>query len=107
VIEGQLLTFQHQRRERSRKIVTAKKAAVLKTLGKLICEVCHFDFAKQYGKRGQGFIECHHIKPVADLGDGTPTRLADLALVCANCHRMVHARRPWLTIEELRAHLLP
>jgi hypothetical protein len=30
---------------------------------------------------------------------------ADLALVCANRHRMIHARRPWLTIETLRALL--
>jgi len=30
------------------------------------------------------------------------TRLEDLALLCSNCHRMVHYRRPWLTLEELR-----
>ena len=31
------------------------------------------------------------------------TRLDDLALVCANCHRMIHARRPWLSLKALRA----
>ncbi|MEX2447811.1 MAG: hypothetical protein WD404_03595 [Solirubrobacterales bacterium] len=29
----------------------------------------------------------------------------DLALLCANCHRMVHAKRPWLSVEQLRSHL--
>lgn len=34
----------------------------------------------------------------------TKTRLADLALVCSNCHRMIHRRpREWLTVEELAA----
>lgn len=106
-VEGRLLTVAHQRRERSRKIVQAKKDASLKATGALVCEVCRFDFAARYGTRGVGFIECHHTKPVADLGDGTPTRLRDLALVCANCHRMIHAHRPWLTVDELRASLLP
>lgn len=32
--------------------------------------------------------------------------LDDLALVCANCHRMIHASRPWLTMDELRGTLL-
>ncbi len=105
-IEGRLLTVQHHRRERSRNIVLAKKAAATKVGRRLECEVCGFDFRERYGVRGEGFIECHHIKPVADLGDGTPTRLSDLALLCANCHRMVHARRPWLTVEQLRASLL-
>ena len=34
---------------------------------------------------------------------GATTKLADLHLLGANCHRMVHARRPWLTLEQLKA----
>jgi 5-methylcytosine-specific restriction protein A len=26
-----------------------------------------------------------------------------LSLVCANCHRMIHQSRPWLTVEDLAA----
>ena len=33
------------------------------------------------------------------------TKLEDLALICANCHRMIHAQKPWLSVEELRAIL--
>jgi predicted HNH restriction endonuclease len=104
-VEGRLLTAQHQRRERSRKIVAAKKASVLRALGRLACEVCGFDFEQHYGNRGQGVIECHHTRPLEELDDGTPTRLSDLVLLCANCHRVIHAQRPWLTVEELRASL--
>ena len=45
--------------------------------------------------------ECHHTVPVSEYGSGARTQLRDLALVCANCHRMLHRRRPWLTIDEL------
>ncbi|MBN4084034.1 HNH endonuclease [bacterium AH-315-A03] len=31
----------------------------------------------------------------------TTTRLSDLALVCSNCHRMIHRRSPWPTPIEL------
>ncbi len=50
-------------------------------------------------------MEAHHTRPVHEINPGQVTRLADLALVCANCHRMIHARRPWLTMPELRALL--
>ena len=30
------------------------------------------------------------------------TRLADLALLCSNCHRMIHRTKQWLTVEELK-----
>jgi HNH endonuclease len=59
------------------------------------------------GERGAGFIECHHTKPPSQLQNGQKTKIGDLKLLCSNCHRMVHARRPWLTIEELRAILRP
>lgn len=64
---------------------------------------CGFDFAERYGERGHGFIECYHTQPVHTLRDGDKTKLDEFALLCANCHRMVHARRPWLSIGQLRA----
>lgn len=103
--EGRVLTRKHLTRERNRKLTEAKRKKVLRERGKLECEVCGFDFSIRYGLRGDGFIECHHTKPVATLSDGSTTNIKDLALVCANCHRMVHRRKPWLTIEELKEHL--
>jgi len=104
--EGRLITGLHQRYKRNAAIVKAKKAKVLSTAGKLACEACEFDFRASYGERGLGFIECHHSKPPSELKSGEKTKIADLRLLCSNCHRMVHAKRPWLTMEQLKALLL-
>ncbi len=100
--EGQLLTRVHRVRERNAAIVKRKKKSYLQKHGHLNCEACGFDFQKVYGDRGEGFIECHHTKPVSELVAGENTKLADLVLLCANCHRMVHAERPWWSVEELK-----
>jgi 5-methylcytosine-specific restriction enzyme A len=100
--EGKLLTSVHQRKERNPKAVHRKKERVLKETGRLLCEACDFDFAVQYGKLGHGFAECHHTIPVGQLTEGHPTRLADLVIVCANCHRIIHRTNPMLTVAQLR-----
>jgi hypothetical protein len=41
----------------------------------------------------------------SELDYGMRTKLADVVLVCSNCHRMLHRRRPWLGIEGLKALL--
>ena len=94
--EGKLLTQTHFRRERNPKLVRKKKESVRRKIGRLACAVCGFDFEKTYGARGADFIECHHIKPLRDLKPGSVTRLNDLVLLCSNCHRMAHAKQPWL-----------
>jgi hypothetical protein len=99
--EGRRQTVLHVRRERSAPLRAAKVAAA----GRPVCEACGFDFARVYGERGEDFIECHHTIPLAELDPGRPTKLADLALLCANCHRMIHRGRQWLTVEELRSLL--
>jgi 5-methylcytosine-specific restriction protein A len=101
--EGRILTREHRVRERSKVLVTRKKKQALKATGCLTCEVCDFDFSGRYGARGEGFIECHHTQPVQSLTPGHRTRLSDLALLCSNCHRMIHRSQPWLSIDELRA----
>jgi len=100
--EGRILTRLHRIRERNRELVTKKKASALKIHGRLRCEACSFDFEDTYGTRGSGFIEAHHTKPLYTLFPGDKTRIEDLALLCSNCHRMIHARRPWLTVNELK-----
>jgi predicted HNH restriction endonuclease len=99
--EGRLVTAMHRGHERSSALVDAKKRRALARFGRLSCEACGFDFRERYGDRGEGFIECHHAKPVHALKPGEKTKLADLRLLCSNCHRMVHATRTWLTIEDL------
>jgi 5-methylcytosine-specific restriction protein A len=104
--EGCVLTRLHRYRERDRGIVARRKSQALRQHGALRCEACGFDFSHQYGKRGAGFIECHHTKPVSSLIAGERTKLQDLALLCANCHRIIHVSRPWLSLDQLRGLIL-
>lgn len=105
--EGKILSRIHKYRERDRKIVKKKKNSVLSRFGNLKCEVCNFDFAEEYGDRGEGFAECHHKIPVSELDPGHKTKLSDLAILCANCHRMIHISKPWLTLSELKKIFKP
>ncbi|GAA4084270.1 HNH endonuclease [Zhongshania borealis] len=104
--EGGIIERVHRTRERNSKLIKQKKQAVLKRTGTLLCEVCDFDFHAVYGDIGKEFAECHHKKPVSEMTKGEKTRLDDLAIVCSNCHRMIHRYRPWKAISELRALIL-
>jgi 5-methylcytosine-specific restriction protein A len=103
--EGRLLARYHRSRERARELVARKKERAVRSGKALICEVCAFDFAARYGTRGVGFIECHHKQPLSSLAPGAKTKLADLALVCSNCHSMLHRGNPWPSVDELRQSL--
>ena len=100
--EGRLLKRTHLARERNRALVENKCKQALKKFGRLACEACGFDFLVVYGERGEGFIECHHTKPVASLLPGQKTHIDDLSLICANCHRVIHRGRSWLTVAQLQ-----
>lgn len=100
--EGGVIMRLHKRYERDRKLVR-EKISQATGLGKVNCEVCKFDFEKAYGPLGAGYIEVHHLKPVNELGKGGKTKLADLALLCANCHRMAHRKREPLSLSQIRA----
>lgn len=100
--EGTSVYEQHRRLERDAAIVRNAKTKRLRETGRLQCDVCSFDFREAYGNRGEGFIEAHHTIPVAELGGTVNTKLKDLALVCSNCHRMLH-RGALLAVEDLRA----
>lgn len=100
--EGRILYSVHRRRERNNALVRRKKAEAVLAIS-LSCEICGFDFRETYGEIGRGFIECHHMLPISEMIEGSKTRLEDLILVCSNCHRMLHRKRPWVTADELRS----
>lgn len=105
VMEGQVLYKLHKIRERDPSIISRKKEQIFSLVGKLSCEVCVFEFEEFYGDIGKGFIECHHKIPLYSLGVISKTSLDDLALVCSNCHRMIHRSNILLTVEELRLQI--
>jgi hypothetical protein len=99
VAEGELKLVSHLVRERNQKIIGEKKREAIRN-GNLKCEVCSFSFIDTFNVE---FIECHHITPISTTGV-RETTLADLALVCANCHRMLHTKfdGQYLSMEDLR-----
>lgn len=93
----------HVKRERRPEVIRAAKNMRLKRDGCLKCEACSFDFSLIYGERGEGFIEGHHTLPIHQMGPrGRNVSPTEIALVCANCHRMLHRMRPLPSIDELR-----
>jgi predicted HNH restriction endonuclease len=72
----------------------------------LDCMACGFNFERAYGPWGKGFIEVHHVVPLAEAGRSETNPATDLIVLCANCHRMVHRKRGvCLSLDELRAQI--
>ena len=60
--------------------------------GKLYCEVCGID--------DEIVLDVHHDKvSVANMKEGHITKLDDLRVICANCHRKVHGLK--VTVDRL------
>jgi 5-methylcytosine-specific restriction protein A len=106
-IGGSLDTFEgHRRRTTSSTYERNERArkACIDRYG-LACQVCGIDFGERYGPHGRGFIEVHHLRPIAGAAADGPYRLdpeRDLRPVCPNCHRMIHYGNGLLTIEAAR-----
>ncbi len=97
--EGRTVTRTIKQRQRSRSLVKDAKEQYKDKHGQLFCEVCGFDFGKFYGIE---YIEAHHKRAIADYDEDDETVVDDLAMLCANCHRMIHSQTPPLTIDELK-----
>lgn len=105
VLEGEERTKLrlHRFKERNPEIIGRAKEKA-KNENRLFCEVCLFNFESQYPELGNGFIECHHKQHIS-IGGVRETKIADLAIVCSNCHRMLHKKDKkgnFLTIEDLK-----
>lgn len=71
------------------------------------CSVCGFNFEKVYGKWGEGYIQVHHLKPLAENKTEMEINAKDdLTVLCANCHSMIHRKKDKvLSIAELKSLL--
>lgn len=98
--EGKIAFVLHKKRERNPKLIKEAKRLFISRHGRLYCEACNFDFQQVYGDRGNDFIEGHHKKLVSEMKEGEKTKVEDIAMLCSNCHRMVH-RKPIISIEGL------
>lgn len=103
--EGGIKTLlaQHKKRERDGVFAQKQKANYWRdTNKKMPCQACGVSFLEDYGAIGEGFIEAHHLVPL-HKGE-RKTQSGDIAMVCPNCHRMIHRHlaknptnpKPWL-----------
>lgn len=105
--EGAVLTATHYRRERDPR---ARKKVLESRLnaGTLRCDCCDAVPRVQHLDLALAAFEVHHTLPLATTGP-KQTRISDLALLCAVCHRLIHRamklERKWIGVADLKALL--
>lgn len=102
--EGKILTRVHSYKERDRKFSqTVRKHFRNINNGFLHCMACGLQPNKMYkGVDAERCIEAHHKIPIEELQPDSITRVEDMVMVCSNCHRIIHSKKPCLTIDEVK-----
>ncbi|UUZ72602.1 hypothetical protein LP415_02600 [Polaromonas sp. P1(28)-8] len=78
-----------------------RNAALTKSNG--TCEACSVMFSTMLGGMGLRVLHVHHREQLALRDVPGVTRLEDLAIVCANCHALIHVDpKHALSVEQLR-----
>jgi len=88
--EGEVQSRPHRRRERARGM-RRKALDKAKRSGALRCEACCRSERLSFGSAAESEFEVHHRKPLSEAAGMVRTRVADLAVMCASCHRLIHA----------------
>ncbi|WP_397517276.1 HNH endonuclease [Rhizobium ruizarguesonis] len=72
-----------------------------------MCQVCDFSPPLLDRALRESFFEAHHVVPLADAVGDVSTRIGDMILLCAGCHRFVHkliaSHKRWVSISEARS----
>ena len=101
VVEGEVHKREAEFRSRNRSLILAKK-----TNSDGCCEVCDFNFSETYGLHDKDCLVAHHLVPIGKRKGPTKTALSDIALLCPNCHAMVHTKNqpipPYLLRRKVR-----
>lgn len=87
-VEGESRVRLVQHRHRESVLRRAKLLDTKRRFGGLSCEVCNFNFERTYGIE---YAEVHHLKPLGKRSNAEVTTLKELAVLCANCHRVAHS----------------
>lgn len=104
--EGRLLTRLHVFKERDRRFARKVRDHYRRICGgRLVCEACRRVPVNEYGPAGDRCMEAHHKVPIEQLQPDSITVVEEMAMVCANCHRVIHSQKPCLKIDEVRALL--
>jgi 5-methylcytosine-specific restriction protein A len=106
--EGRILTVLHRRRERDPR-VRARLLSKRRKLAGLSCDLCNCTPMTGEASLEDACFEAHHTVPIAATAERI-TRISDMALLCANCHRVLHraiaVQKRWLTVDECRAFMV-
>lgn len=105
--EGSVIYRIHARRERSIELRN-KFLGKRKKTGELTCELCGHQALHIPSEYRESVFEIHHLNPLNNTGK-TKNTLKDLALVCANCHRVLHKlireSTSTISLKEAKLHL--
>lgn len=72
-----------------RRSASLREAALNGSCG--TCEACGIDFSSVLGGLGASVLQVHHKNQLAHAETEVVTTLKDIAVLCANCHSLVHA----------------
>lgn len=98
--EGRVLTARHCQRDRRlrKKLIEARRPWGLR------CDVCGFGVSADAPRSTDSLFEGHHTVPLAAAEGEEKTRLSDMSLLCACCHRFIHRlivdKKRWISITE-------
>ncbi|TAY14769.1 hypothetical protein [Rhizobium leguminosarum] len=101
-IEGNWLTVQHRKRDHR-----LRKRLLSKLRGReLRCEMCDVSPPPLDREFQESRYEAHHRIPLSEAEHERESRVADMALLCACCHRTLHKMisqyRRWVSVDEGR-----
>jgi hypothetical protein len=86
VLEGLAKEYRVVSRSRS----AGLREAALRASGG-VCEACGVNFGALLGGLGARALQVHHKNQLASANAEVVTSVRDLAVLCANCHSLVHA----------------
>ena len=87
-----------------RRNAALRHAAIARANG--TCEACQVDFRQVAGGLGIRCLVVHHKRQLRDTDEPVETKISDLAVVCANCHMIIHANpQKALGVSSLRSRL--
>ena len=105
ILEGAKKTITVNSYERDPKAKKKCKDYYMKRDGHITCQICGFDFGKEYGLEYANRIHIHHILPLSEIGETyVVDPIKDLIPVCPNCHLILHDGKG-ITVEELKKKL--
>lgn len=107
--EGRILSKTHFVRERSGRL--RKKLLARHEKNGLECQICGMSKPALPRFLQESLFEIHHIQPIAEYGPTDQTKLSDLALLCACCHRAIHrlisVQGEWISVATARNTIHP